>query len=157
LNRHLRNVSVVTLSRIALPVLCAIIAFVTFPLAVSTIMMQIPLPVTLARFAWYGYWGKGALTAVAWAADNDKEVGVEKVLGSDCTTGRARLLTRCFFSAGAAGIVDSSAVAASSIAGAGFSVAAISRLRCFFFFFSFGGGVASPVSMCSGRFGEVAS
>jgi hypothetical protein len=69
-------------------------------------------------------------------------------------------LTRCFFSAGAAGIVDSSAVAACSITGAGFSldaVAAISRLGSFFFFFSFGGGVASPVSMCSGRFGEVAS
>jgi len=160
LNRHLRNVSVVTLSRIALPVLCAIIAFVTFPLAVSTIMTQTPLPVTLACFAWYGYSGKGALTAIAWAADNDKEVGVEKLLGSDCTTRGTRLLTRCFFSAGAAGIVDSSDVAACSVAGAGFSldaVAAISRLRFFFFFFSFGSGVGSPVSMRSGRFGEVAS
>jgi hypothetical protein len=151
---------VVTLSSIALPVLCAIIAFVTFPLAVSTIMTQTPLPVTLACFAWYGYSGKGALTAMAWAADNDKEVGVEKVLTSDCTRGGARLLTRCFFSAGAAGIVDSSAVAACLIGRAGFSldaVSAISRLRCFFFFFSFGGGVASSVSMCSGRFDEVAS
>jgi len=123
-------------------------------------MTQTPLPVTLACFAWYGYSGKGALTAIAWAADNDKEVGVEKLVGSDCTAGGARLLTRCFFSAGAAGIVDSPAVAACSIAGAGFSLdaaAAISRLRSFFFFFSFGGGAASPVSMCSGRFGEVAS
>ena len=140
--------------------LCAIIAFVTFPLAASTIMTQTPLPVTLACFAWYGYSGKGALTAIAWAADNDKEVGVEKVLASDCTGEGALLLTRCFFSAGAAGIVDSSALAVSSIAGAGFSVvavAAISRLRAFFFFFSFGGGVATLVSMCSGRFGEVAS
>ena len=69
----------VTLSRIALPVLCAIIALVTLPLAVSTIMTQIPFPVILACFAWYGYSGKGALIAIAWAADNDKEVGVEKV------------------------------------------------------------------------------
>jgi hypothetical protein len=141
-------------------VLCAIIAFVTFPLAVSTIMTQIPVPVTLACFAWYGYSGKGALTAIAWAADNDKEVGVEKLLGSDCTAGGARLLTRCFFSGGGADVVDSSGVAACSIAGTGFSldaVAAISRLRSFFFFFSFGGGVGSPVSMRSGRFGEVAS
>jgi hypothetical protein len=56
--------------------------------------------------------------------------------------------------------MDSSGVEGCSIEGAGFSldaVAAISRPLSFFFFFSFGGGVASPVSMCSGRFGEVAS
>jgi len=97
---------------------------------------------------------------MAWAADNDKEVGVEKLAASGCTAGGARLLTRCFFSGCGADVVDSSGVAACSIAGAGFSLdalAAISRLRSVFFFFSFGGGVASPVSMCSGRFGEVAS
>jgi hypothetical protein len=140
-------------------VLCAIIAFVTFPLAVSTIMTQTPLPVTLACFAWYGYSGKGALTAIAWAADNDKEVEVEKLVGSDCTAGGARLLTRCFFSAGAAAVVRSSGVVG-SITGALLSLdalAAISRLRSFFFFLTLGVGVASPVSKCSGRFAEVAS
>jgi hypothetical protein len=30
-------------------------------------------PVILARFAWYGYSGKGALIAKAWVPDNDKE------------------------------------------------------------------------------------
>src|SRR5713101_4480600 len=52
LNRHLRKVSVVTLSRIALPVLCAISALVTLPVAVSTSITQSPLPVILARIAW---------------------------------------------------------------------------------------------------------
>ncbi len=55
------------------------VASVTFPLAVSTVMTQTPLPVILARFAWYVYSGKGALTAIAWAAANDNGVGVEEL------------------------------------------------------------------------------
>ena len=81
----------VTLSRIALPVLCAIIALVTMPLAVSTIIAQTPLPVIFACFASYGYSGKGALTAMAWAADKDSEVGVERLATSDCAAEAARL------------------------------------------------------------------
>ena len=70
----------VTLSRIPSPVLCAIIALVAFPLAVSTVITQTPLPVIFARFAWYGYSGKGALTAMACAADNDNEVAIGRWL-----------------------------------------------------------------------------
>ena len=46
LNRHRRNVLTVALSKIGLPILCAIVASVTFPLAVSTDKTQTPLPVT---------------------------------------------------------------------------------------------------------------
>src|SRR6516225_2199304 len=45
LNRHCRRVSVVLLSRIALPVLCSMVASVTLPLAVLTVTMQTPSPV----------------------------------------------------------------------------------------------------------------
>ena len=71
LNRHLRNALVAALSKIGLPVLCAISALVTEPLAVSTVMTQTPLPVVLERRASYGYSGRGALTATAFADDID--------------------------------------------------------------------------------------
>src|SRR3989442_2852250 len=94
----------VTLSRIPSPVLCAIIASVTLPLALSTVMTQTPLPVILARFAWYGYSGKGALSAMAWAAGNDNEVTAKELAASGCTAGVARFFTRDFFSTGRAGV-----------------------------------------------------
>jgi hypothetical protein len=74
-------------------VLCAIIVLVTFPLAVSTVIAQTPLPVIFACFASYGYSGKGALTARAWAADKDSEVEVEKLATSDCAAEAARFFT----------------------------------------------------------------
>ena len=51
LNRHLRNALKVELSRAELPVLCAMVASVTLPLAVSTVTTQTPLPVTCWRRA----------------------------------------------------------------------------------------------------------
>jgi hypothetical protein len=71
LNRHRRNALVAALSKMGLPVLCAISALVTDPLPVSTVMTQTPLPVTLERRASYGYSGRGALTATAFAEDID--------------------------------------------------------------------------------------
>src|SRR2546421_9276889 len=114
LNRHLRNVSVVTLSRIALPVLCAITALVTLPLAVSTIIAQTPFPVIFACFASYGYSGKGALTARAFAADKDSEVGVEKLATSDCAAEAVCFFARALFFIRATGDAGSSATAVGS-------------------------------------------
>lgn len=71
LNRHLRKALVAALSRIGLPVLCAISALVTLPLLGSTVITQTPLPVILERRASYGYSGRGALTATAFAEDID--------------------------------------------------------------------------------------
>jgi len=45
LNFHRRNALVVDWSRRLLPVLCAMVASVTLPLATSTVTTQIPLPV----------------------------------------------------------------------------------------------------------------
>src|SRR5260370_22554240 len=100
------------------------------------------------------------MTAIAWADDNGKEAGVGKLATCGCTLEAVRLLTRCFFSTGAAGMVASSGVGSGSTTGAGFSLdslAATSRLRSAFFFLSLGVGVASPVSRCSGGFADVAS
>jgi hypothetical protein len=51
LKRHRRNALVAALSRMGLPVLCAIVALVTAPLPASTVMTQTPLPVILERRA----------------------------------------------------------------------------------------------------------
>lgn len=136
-------------------------ASVTFPLAVSTVTMQTPLPVILARFAWYGYSGNGALIAMAWVAGNDKAVGVEERAGSGCTAGAVRFFARVLFCAGMADVTGSSGGGVvCSVAGAGFRVddrAAIFKLDSAFLFFGFGVSIASPASTCSGRFVEVAS
>lgn len=71
LNRHRRNALVAALSKIGLPVLCAISALVTEPLPGSTVITHTPLPVTLERRASYGYSGRGALMATAFAEDID--------------------------------------------------------------------------------------
>ena len=85
LKRHLRNALVAALSRIALPVLCAIVASVTDPLDGSTVMMQTPLPVSFERRASYGYSGFGALIATAFADDMD----IGPALGTPAGFGRA--------------------------------------------------------------------
>jgi uncharacterized membrane protein YgcG len=59
------------LSSIGLPVLCVMEAPVTLPLPESTSATQTPLPVILRERASYGYWGRGALRARAFARDID--------------------------------------------------------------------------------------
>ena len=71
LNRHCRNALVAALSRIGLPVLCETLALVTLPLAESTVATITPLPVTCRERASYGYWGRGAYKASAFARDID--------------------------------------------------------------------------------------
>jgi len=71
LKRHLRKALVAALSKIGLPVLWAISALVTEPLPESTVITQTPLPVIFERRASYGYSGRGALTATAFADDID--------------------------------------------------------------------------------------
>ena len=71
LKRHRRNALVAALSKTGLPVLWAISALVTDPLPVSMVMTQTPLPVILERRASYGYSGRGALMATAFADDID--------------------------------------------------------------------------------------
>jgi len=84
-------------------------------------MTQTPLPVILARFAWYGYSGKGALTAMAWAAGNDNEVTAGELAASGCAAGVARFFTRGFFSTGMGGVTGSAGGGVvCSFAGAGF-------------------------------------
>jgi hypothetical protein len=75
LNRHCRNALVAALSRIELPVLCETLALVTLPLAASTLATITPLPVTCRDRASYGYWGRGAYNASAFARDIDMGPG----------------------------------------------------------------------------------
>src|SRR5216110_3554664 len=69
LNRHCRKALVAALSSMGLPVLCETEALVTLPLAASTCATITPLPVTCRERASYGYWGRGAYTARAFALD----------------------------------------------------------------------------------------
>lgn len=71
LNRHCRKALVAALSRIGLPVLCETVALVTLPLPESTVATITPLPVTCRDRASYGYWGRGAYKARAFARDID--------------------------------------------------------------------------------------
>jgi hypothetical protein len=71
LNRHCRKALVAALSRIGLPVLDETVALVTLPLAESTVATITPLPVTWRDRASYGYWGRGAYNARAFARDID--------------------------------------------------------------------------------------
>ena len=71
LNRHCRKALVAALSNIGFPILCAIEASLTLPLAVSTVTTQTPLPVTWRERASYGDWGRGAEVANAFAEDID--------------------------------------------------------------------------------------
>src|SRR5207245_8857854 len=71
LNRHRRKALSAELSKIGLPILCAMVASVTAPLPVSTVTTQIPLPVILRERASYGYSGFGELTARAFAPEID--------------------------------------------------------------------------------------
>ena len=65
--RQRLNVLTVELSKIGLPMDCAILASVTLPVVVSTLSKATPLPVTWRLRASYGYSGLGAKTATAFA------------------------------------------------------------------------------------------
>jgi hypothetical protein len=56
-------------------VLCETLALVTLPLAASTLATITPLPVTCRDRASYGYWGRGAYNASAFARDIDMGPG----------------------------------------------------------------------------------
>src|SRR2546429_3537620 len=71
LNRHCRKALVAALSSMGLPVVCETEALVTLPLAASTCATITPLPVTCRERASYGYWGRGAYKARAFARDID--------------------------------------------------------------------------------------
>src|SRR6266513_1574068 len=82
LNRHRRKALTAELSKIGLPILCAILASVTEPLAVSTVTTQIPLPVMWRERASYGYSGFGILTARAFAPEIDIGPGGRALCGA---------------------------------------------------------------------------
>src|SRR5438552_15584036 len=75
LNRHCRNALVAALSRIGLPVLDETLQLVTLPLPDSTEQTITPLPVTCRERASYGYCGRGAYKARAFARDIDMGPG----------------------------------------------------------------------------------
>jgi hypothetical protein len=71
LNRHCRNALVAALSKIGLPVLDETLQPPTLPLPESTVQTITPLPVTCRERASYGYCGRGAYKARAFAFDID--------------------------------------------------------------------------------------
>jgi hypothetical protein len=71
LNRHCRKALTAALSSMGLPMLELTSALVTLPLAGSTCMVITPLPVMCRERASYGYWGRGAYKARAFARDID--------------------------------------------------------------------------------------
>ena len=71
LNRHCRNALVAAFSRIGLRVLDETRQPVTLPLPESTEQTITPLPVTCRERASYGYCGRGAYKARAFARDID--------------------------------------------------------------------------------------
>jgi hypothetical protein len=70
LKRHRLNALTAELSKIGLPMLWAIVASVTLPLA-STETTQTPLPIIFRERASYGYSGRGELMARAFALEMD--------------------------------------------------------------------------------------
>src|SRR5436189_3692579 len=81
LNRHCRNALTAALSRIGLPILEATEALVTLPLPGSTSTVTTPLPVMCRERASYGYWGRGAYKARAFARDID--IGPGALIGTN--------------------------------------------------------------------------
>jgi hypothetical protein len=81
LNRHCRNALVAALSRIGLPVLDETLQLLTLPLPESTLQTMTPLPVTCRDRASYGYWGRGAYEARAFARDID--IGPGALIGTN--------------------------------------------------------------------------
>src|SRR2546428_10456606 len=69
LNRHCRNALMAALSRMGLPMLCAIDAPVTLPLPTSTSTTQTPLPVMWRLRASDGYCRRGAEVGSALALE----------------------------------------------------------------------------------------
>jgi len=86
LNRHCRKALTAALSSMGLPVLCATEALVVLPLAESTSATITPLPVTCRERASYGYCGRGAYKARAFARDID--MGPGALIGANfCAVG----------------------------------------------------------------------
>src|SRR4029077_7857028 len=143
LNRHSRNALRAALSSIGLPILCVMDAPVTLPLPGSTVTTQTPLPVTRRKRASYGYCGRGAFMArafaldivIAWAligvnfcaAGVGRGGGVLSSWNSGCTSGGGGGSGRGISSGG--GVASGGAnVASTTIGGAGGgSAAATSR------------------------------
>jgi hypothetical protein len=143
LNRHSLNALRAALSSIGLPILCVMDAPVTLPLPGSTVTTQTPLPVMRRERASYGYWGRGAFMArafardivIAWAligvnfcaAGGGRGGGVLSSWNSGCTSGGGGGSGRGISSGG--GVASGGAnVASTTIGGAGGgSAAATSR------------------------------